>query len=1230
MQKVVLLFLFCFSILSLFSQKTIDTHWGNGVLKSRVKMNGLDTTYVEFYQENGNLCYQRWGKDSLFVKFNKDKSTKAFYNKRKKMQFNIHALDADSVASYNSRGEITYSGFYKDDKTVFSKEFKKGQLLSNKIQYWYSPSIFRIEDKFWDGKMRYSYTNDTLTGIYVDSLFYFNGKLKSVIKSNRAIYMDEITCFDTLGNTSFFYKKDTIKLLIIKDNIECLYGFKNKKDEWVIKPQYESINYINNNKNFLVAHTDGKYNVLDMDGKPVFSKKLDFVEIIYKTSTQMSYFKNTYSRNPDEYYHNDSEGIISQEEYNLKYQSDLLRCRKGNKYGVVNCQGETVLDYKYDDIKNYYKYVFQVRIGKKWGIANAKGDIIVKPLHNDILITHTPQYFIVIDSSDTLKNDFSYGLVDNKGNEVLPIIYSNISPLDTSDNKFKVTIKGSIIEINNLRSRPFGIFDADKKTWELDTTFIEKGDPYKVPRIVEKINPISKKVDGLGLFDDKYSTTLPFEYEKIELYSESNNAYSFEYNGDKDFTNEFVITKKNNKCGLFNLDKKKWALEQIYDTIQVIYVTSKSNDGLILTNNEKNIETEVFRQLEYYGIGLKFLAVKKDNKWQLVYGNNENLIKDSFDYISEQSINLGFKCNHLRLIKNNKSEILTAESYPLFSSLDKIEKSNNSIYSITDLQGKNLILNRKNEVIVPPQYKTVFIAQDYILAFDTLLKKRKIINFDGSSKEFLTQFKVLETHIDKGYSIVENPKTKLLGLVNNDGKAIIPCAYFSIATSKENDIIFVKKQAPNVPSDSIIIIHENHKSAFDAEWQMFDSKGKQVSKSYFDYPFLFYKGVGTSKVNDKYGIWQIDGKMLLPPQYEKIIMDTSQQIFYLFKRWSDSSLAIGFADMKGRIIQEPKLDKMSRFFGDYALGFTGGKHIVINKKGEYVVPPFANSLLNYKGSIYDSLWKINVPIVEVYNSKKEEEEQMLKATGDLYFDMRLKFKPPFKADFAKKIDSLDTSKKAQLLNFVIEKTAMGQYMNTSIIKFQRHDGETHTSSNFKNEILDRIFLTEKIYKGEYLYYNNSGLNATEKRELVKFNISDRYISVAVFGEIDSIKTNLLNDEMKKYSSIKKLIFYNIVKGENGWENIESEDILNINADNSLKLNELLIQKIKALKNEEIDCSNPLRYFEETKNLVYLKDEGLVFYLFRNIQEDSHFKDRSNYVPLLLTWEELKPFLKKKP
>jgi WG containing repeat len=303
-------------------------------------------------------------------------------------------------------------------------------------------------------------------------------------------------------------------------------------------------------------------------------------------------------------------------------------------------------------------------------------------------------------------------------------------------------------------------------------------------------------------------------------------------------------------------------------------------------------------------------------------------------------------------------------------------------------------------------------------------------------------------------------------LVNNDGKSIIPCAYFSIATSENNDIIFLKKQAPNVPSDSVIIIHENHKSAFDSEWKMFDSKGKQVSKSYFNYPFLFYKGIGTSKVNDKYGIWQIDGKMLLPPQYEKIIMDTTEQVFYLFKRWSDSSLAIGFADMKGRIIQEPKLDKMSRFFGDYALGFTGGKHIVINKKGEYVVPPFVNSFLNYKGSIYDSLWKINAPIVEFYNSKKEEEEQKLKATGSLYYDMNVKFVPPFKEIMANKIDSLDTSKKAQLLNFIVEKTAIGFFMNTTINKFQRHDGKTNISSNFKNGVRDRFFPIEVLYKDD--------------------------------------------------------------------------------------------------------------------------------------------------------------------
>jgi hypothetical protein len=67
-----------------------------------------------------------------------------------------------------------------------------------------------------------------------------------------------------------------------------------------------------------------------------------------------------------------------------------------------------------------------------------------------------------------------------------------------------------------------------------------------------------------------------------------------------------------------------------------------------------------------------------------------------------------------------------------------------------------------------------------------------------------------------------------------------------------------------------------------------------------------------------------------------------------------------------------------------------------------------------------------------------------------------------------------------------------------------------------------------------------------------------------------------------------------------------------------------------LKNEDIDCSNSSVFFEETKFLFFITDEGLVFYLSRDIKEGWYQNERWNRVPLLLTWEELKPFLIKKP
>jgi hypothetical protein len=89
---------------------------------------------------------------------------------------------------------------------------------------------------------------------------------------------------------------------------------------------------------------------------------------------------------------------------------------------------------------------------------------------------------------------------------------------------------------------------------------------------------------------------------------------------------------------------------------------------------------------------------------------------------------------------------------------------------------------------------------------------------------------------------------------------------------------------------------------------------------------------------------------------------------------------------------------------------------------------------------------------------------------------------------------------------------------------------------------------------------------------------------------------------------------------NIWQEVPLDAILVWNEANIAALNQLMFKKISELKNDPMDCSNPNQLMERVRNLFYKLPEGLQFLMPRS--DDS----TQNFVPILLTWAELKPFL----
>ena len=97
-------------------------------------------------------------------------------------------------------------------------------------------------------------------------------------------------------------------------------------------------------------------------------------------------------------------------------------------------------------------------------------------------------------------------------------------------------------------------------------------------------------------------------------------------------------------------------------------------------------------------------------------------------------------------------------------------------------------------------------------------------------------------------------------------------------------------------------------------------------------------------------------------------------------------------------------------------------------------------------------------------------------------------------------------------------------------------------------------------------------------------------------------------------------FRNYGKTKTGWQQRQLSDILNLNGDNTLKINVLMQQKLRQLSNKEIDCGDSSSFAERARETFLTNSEGILFY-FKSPHGDNNF----NYVPILLTWAELQAF-----
>jgi len=585
----------------------------------------------------------------------------------------------------------------------------------------------------------------------------------------------------------------------------------------------------------------------------------------------------------------------------IRWASEGFIVKQNNLYGIANKKGELISKIEFDSIgsDSYNKGVgYVVKQKGKYGKISETGMLLL-PIKYPKIIAGNLHVTLVKNK----KNETQ--LVFNKQNKLFSkkieyaALYQNLA-IVKADGKFGVLKNETIIpfEYDSIfipRSNSnYNSYNSNKSKPKIKTP-----NPQLQPSLIISYLTLEKN-NKFGLVNSDGAIIYPadndavtnadsygyYSVKKGNLYgiyfSKSADGKKTNIEFDRIFTDGYgaIMASKNQKAGIFNLKGEQIApFEYDNDFIaqysSIGYRVAKDKKRGILDKQGNVIVPPIYDDIDTFSLGNRdFLNVKKDEKHGVINLKGEIIIPVVFEWIGEE---------------NNMFKVMTAEPNRKFGLYDKNGKavvpteyqwitnsvsqfSKITILKIADDQYN--FLNQQNEFIFTEnisdygyildehKLKNPFASGRGDIRIFVKSKSGKYGLFNETSQKLVAPMvydeilQFFESRIHLYYSV---RKGKKFGLINEEGKEIIPVQYNAISidftdfdaedTHDENYRIVVAKGTKmgtvNLKNETKIPFEYTHlqrlsgwqelyKAKKGAKYQIIDKNGKTITPSFFD------------------------------------------------------------------------------------------------------------------------------------------------------------------------------------------------------------------------------------------------------------------------------------------------------------------------------------------------------------------------------------------------------------
>jgi antitoxin component YwqK of YwqJK toxin-antitoxin module len=1121
-------------------------YFPNGTISSKSNyVNGLKEGKAMRWYESGKLWEQKnYHKDTL------DGESVSYYENGGVRTKENYKMGNDIGVRYEFYNNNDTSGIYyfsSEGRRLDAREYYPGLRIMQRniydaekdrwdyISYFEDGNISKWETEIGyhpQGRQVAFFANGKFSrtqwygenGEHYDTTWFESGELKRIDYSFNDVLISGIE-YDRQGNKINEEIADSLKVHIAKDNISCFYGLKDFHDNWVIRPKYTFIQYPQNG--FFLVNDNEKWGLVSVTGKEILAPQY---ESLLSLSSSKRYSFSSYGESYSSY------------RWDFNYQDNygLFVAEKNGKYGLINLSNKIIVPFEFCEI-NYTgnthfsltkekpkpprdpkdSGVFFVRIDyelDEWDDLSSFSDNYLfgygdtTGFISEIKYGH-PVYFDGSDLSvfycDTTRGEqykwHNKGVINYSGKVIVPPVYDEIRWIHdlsaSTVNAFWVTKNGKT-----------GLIDHDGKII-LDTIyrlnvitqshykFRSQGFFFNDSMAIVSLNGKSGIVAPDGHF------ILPLLYDSLNIYSSS-----------------CIIYGKNNKYGLLGQNLKPKS-KKMYSSLMPIYYPDgtdqdlKIQPGLILA--AQNGKFGIINAGDSIVIPFKY-----EHFWFERSGYHEYIYfttRDSVFAVDLENSSAPAKINYE--FKYGVSD---------FTDYVRYGRGEDKLYCYG-------IVNEGGKIILQPEYDIICIEPD-VIVFEDSTGRTGIMPQDEKPQMLPSQFQKVH-YIGEGYLNITTSTGKV-GLINCFGKLMVDTVFYFFCVNDPTDYAFWVKTAPGDTND--------RKDFFSGEWGYIDTNGRYILKPVWDHPVFFYHdSIGI--VHDKTGYCLVrqDGKILLQPGYDHIFRDWND--FFILEK----NNKYGFANKNGKVIVEPKWNKIS--------GFQGNGMFCYDENGNVEVVDTAGK--NISGGSFSDMMNCTAPLSDFIFFK----ERTYRTDPD--FARYKSIELDEKASGYHLLDSITNEKVyRKVSNFVI---ALAVTNDTSLIEIEYLTSFPNADLYWNGKWED----TASYKRREYYKNEITIVNATAQTFSLVENSNDCQPGLYFSDNCDR-KTIFMN-----YAISGDSVFPQTLKM-----------LFDTTKDYKNVLNEIVYQHMSKMDDPDISCSNPQTYMDQIGEHFTLSQDSIIFYM----------------------------------